>query len=211
MKRTLVVVMLSLVTAVFFGRAHADSFEDTIELFKNAGQSAAFFDNSYAYAVFPTVGKGGLGVGAARGTGRVFRQGKYVGDVSMTQLSVGAQVGAQAFSQIIFIQDERAFHEFTSGGFEFDAGVSAVAITAGVSARAGTSGANAGASGGSRNAVTAGDFHKGLAVFTIVRGGAMYSANVAGQKFRYTPLSSQQAAAPESAPENAQEKEAESR
>lgn len=196
MKRTLIVVLI-LIAPLWMLRAHADAYDDTIELFKNAGQSAGFFDSSYGYAVFPTVGKGGLVVGAARGAGRVFRQGKHVGDVTMTQVSVGAQVGGQAFSQIIFMQDERAFKEFTSGGFEFGAGVSAVAITAGVSARAGTTGANAGASGGSRNAVTAGDYHRGLAVFTIARGGAMYEAAVAGQKFRYTPLPTQQATAPE--------------
>ncbi len=195
MKRTLIVA-LSLIASVWVLRAHADAYDDTIELFKNAGQSAAFFDNSFGYAVFPTVGKGGLVVGAARGTGRVFKKGKPVGEVTMTQVSVGAQLGGQAFSQIIFLQDQRAFDEFTSGGFEFGAGVSAVAITASVSARAGTTGSNAGASGGSRNAVTAGDYHKGLAVFTIAKGGAMYEASVAGQKFRYTPLSTQEAAAP---------------
>jgi lipid-binding SYLF domain-containing protein len=195
MKRALLIV-LSLITAAFATSAHADAYGDTIALFKESGQSASFFDNSYGYAVFPTIGKGGIGVGGARGTGRVFRQGKHVGDVTMTQLSIGAQLGGQAFSQIIFFQDQRAFDEFTSGNFEFDAGVSAVAITAAAGARAGTAGANAGASGGSRNAVTAGDYHKGLAIFTIVRGGAMYAVTVAGQKFRYTPLSTQSAKAP---------------
>jgi lipid-binding SYLF domain-containing protein len=195
MKRTLL-MLLSLIVAACAASAHADAYDDTIALFKDAGQSAGFFDNSSGYAVFPRVGKGGIGVGGARGTGRVFRQGKYVGDVTMTQVSVGAQLGAQAFSQIIFFQDQRAFDEFTSGSFEFDAGVSAVAITAAVGARAGTAGAHAGASGGSRNAVTAGDYHKGLAIFTIVKGGAMYAATVAGQKFRYTPLSTQTAEAP---------------
>ena len=63
--------------------AWADRYGDTIELFKNAGQSASFFDNSYGYAVFPTIGKGGLVVGGAHGNGRVYEQGKYVGDASL--------------------------------------------------------------------------------------------------------------------------------
>lgn len=195
MRRTLILVF-GLFMAVWMRPTHADAYQDTIELFKNAGESAAFFHDSYGYAVFPTVGKGGFVVGGARGTGRVFRHGKHVGDVTMTQLSVGAQAGGQAFSQIIFFQDKRAFDEFTSGTFEFGAGVSAVAITAGASARAGTNGAGAGASGGSRNAVTAGQYHKGIAVFTIVKGGAMVQAVVAGQKFSFTPLSTQRAEAP---------------
>ena len=78
--------------------ASADEYDDTIALFKNAGESAAFFSNSYAYAVFPTIGKGGFGVGAAHGNGRVFVKGKYVGDVVMNQVSVGLQAGGQAFT-----------------------------------------------------------------------------------------------------------------
>ena len=167
----------------------ADAYTDTIDLFKQAGQSATFFDKSYGYAVFPTIGKGGLIVGGAHGSGRVFVQGKHVGDTSMTQLSVGFQAGGQAYSQIIFFEDERAFREFTSGSFEFDAGVSAVAITAAASGSVGTTGRAGGASGGKRDAATAGGFHKGMAVFTIVKGGAMYEASVAGQKFKYKPLS----------------------
>jgi uncharacterized membrane protein len=97
------------------------------------GHEHQVFDNSYGYAVFPTIGKGGLGVGAAHGKGRVYAQGKYVGDTSMTQVSFGLQAGGQAYSQIIFFEDKRAFDEFTSGNFEFGAGVSAVAITAGAS------------------------------------------------------------------------------
>ena len=98
----------------------ADSYSDTIALFKNAGQSAAFFNKSYGFAVFPTIGKAGFGVGGAHGKGRVYRQGKHVGDTSMTQVSVGLQIGAQGYSQIIFFEDRRAFDEFTSGQFALD-------------------------------------------------------------------------------------------
>ena len=169
--------------------AYADSYSDTVDLFRNAGDSAGFFKTSYGYAVFPTIGKGGLVVGAAHGSGHVYAQGKYIGDTSMTQLSVGLQLGGQAYSQIIFFQDKRSLDEFTNGNFEFGADVSAVAITAAAGASAGTSGANAGASGGKKDATTAGSYYKGMAVFTIVKGGAMYQATVAGQKFSYTPRS----------------------
>jgi lipid-binding SYLF domain-containing protein len=165
--------------------AFADSYTDTIGLFKNAGASAAFFKTSYGYAVFPTIGKGGLGIGAAHGTGHVYGQGKYVGDTSMTQLSIGLQAGGQAYSEIIFFEDQRAFDEFTSGNFSFSGNVSAVAITAGASASAGTEGSTAGASGGKKDATTAGQYQKGVAVFTIAKGGLMYEASVAGQKFSY--------------------------
>lgn len=165
--------------------ALADSYSDTIGLFKNAGASAAFFRSSYGYAVFPTIGKGGLVVGAAHGTGRVYQKGKYVGDTSMTQLSVGLQAGGQAYSEIIFFEDQRSFSEFTSGSFTFSGDVSAVAITAGASASAGTGGSTAGASGGKKDATTAGEYQEGVAVFTIAKGGLMYDASVSGQKFAY--------------------------
>ncbi len=172
----------------FCGVAVADRYADTVELFKNAGESATFFGNCYGYAVFPTIGKGGLVVGGAHGKGRVFEKGKYIGDTSMTQLSVGFQAGGQAYSQIIFFEDKRALQEFTGGNFEFEAGVSAVAITAAAGGQAGTTGASAGASGGKRDATTVGSsYYKGMAVFTIVKGGAMYQATVAGQKFTYQP------------------------
>ena len=167
--------------------AWADRYDDTVKLFKDAGQSARFFDDSYGYAVFPTIGKGGFIVGGAHGSGRVYRQGRYVGDTSMTQLSIGLQAGGQAYSQIVFFADQRAFDDFTAGDFEFEADVSAVAITAAASASASTSGTAAGASNGKNDATTAGSYYKGMAVFTIGKGGAMYQASVGGQKFSYTP------------------------
>lgn len=168
--------------------AWADKYQDTVELFKNAGQSADYFNKSYGYAVFPTVGKGGFIVGGAHGDGRVFRHGLHVGDTTLTQLNVGLQAGGQAYSQIIFFEDERAFKNFTSGDFQFGADVSAVAITAGASGTAGTGGVGAGASGGEKDAATAGGWHNGMAVFTIIKGGAMLQAAVGGQKFTYKPV-----------------------
>jgi lipid-binding SYLF domain-containing protein len=167
--------------------ASAGPYSDTLTLFKNAGQSAGFFQNCYGYAVFPTIGKGGFVVGGAHGNGHVYAHGKYMGDTSMTQVSVGFQAGGQAYSQIVFFEDQRAFDEFAKGDFEFGADVNAVAITAAAGASAGTNGASADASGGMKDARTAGKYYKGVAVFTIVKGGAMYQATVAGQKFSYTP------------------------
>lgn len=179
---------LMLVTALLLApmTASADEYSDTIAMFKKAGESAAFFDNSYAYLVFPNIGKGGLGIGAAHGSGRAYEQGKYVGNVKMNQVSVGLQAGGQAFSQIVFFEDKHAFEDFTRGEFEFDATVQAVAITSSATASAGSTGTSAGAAGGKNDAATAGKYRKGLAVFTVAKGGLMYQAAVAGQKFKFS-------------------------
>jgi lipid-binding SYLF domain-containing protein len=176
------------------GMAHADNpptdkYADTIALFKHAGKGNQFFRRSYAYAVFPTVGEAGFIVGAALGTGRVYVHDRPVGESEMIQVSGGFQAGAKAFSQMIFFEDKRALDEFESGSFEFKAGVSAVVVTAGAEASAGTTGVDAGASGGEKDARTADlGYQKGVAVFVIVKGGLMYTATVAGQKFSYKPL-----------------------
>lgn len=163
----------------------ADDYQDTIEVFKEAGESSDFFEKSYGYAVFPTIGKGGVGIGGAYGEGRVYADGEYVGDSTMTQVTIGFQLGGQAYSQIIFFEDKRAFDEFTSGNFEFGAQAGAVAITAGAQASASTAGSSAGASGGKHDAKTVGQYHKGMAVFTVAKGGLMYEASIGGQKFSY--------------------------
>ncbi len=170
------------------GSAQADSYSDTITLFKNAGDSAGYFSRSYAYAVFPTVGEGGFILGAALGKGRVYVEGRYVGNTTMTQVSAGFQAGGKAYSQIIFFEDKRSLDEFESGSFEFSAVASAVAVTAGANASVGTTGATAGASGGEKDATTdSGGYQKGVLVFTIAKGGLMYAAAIAGQKFSYEP------------------------
>ncbi len=165
----------------------ADAYGDAVSLFRNAGASSALFGNCYGYAIFPTIGKGAFMVGGAHGSGRVFVHGRPVGDTSMNQLSVGFQAGGQAYSEIIFFENREAFERFSRGDFAFGADVGAVALTAAAGTSLGTEGANAHASADSRDAVTAGRYYKGLAVFTIVKGGAMYQAAVAGQKFSYTP------------------------
>jgi lipid-binding SYLF domain-containing protein len=193
-KYTIQASLLALLMTLTAITARADdndetSYRDTIKVFENAGESGSFFAKSYGYAVFPTIGKGGIGIGGAYGKGRVYAEGNYVGDTSMTQVTIGFQFGGQAYSQIIFFEDKRAFDEFTTGEFAFGAQATAVAITAGASASASTSGTSAGASGGKNDATTttAGTgFHKGMAVFTVAKGGLMYEASIGGQKFSYT-------------------------
>lgn len=181
------VLILAVLAALPLAPAWADEYANTIAVFRKAGESATFFGNSHGYAVFPTIGKGGIVIGAAHGKGRVYREGQYVGNTSMTQVTVGAQFGGQAYSEIIFFKDKRAFDDFTGGNFEFGAQASAVAITASASARGGTTGSSAAASGTQRHAKTAAEYHKGMAVFTVAKGGFMYEASVGGQKFTYEP------------------------
>jgi lipid-binding SYLF domain-containing protein len=168
--------------------AQADKYSEAMEVFKNAGESGNYFQTAHGFALFPTIGKGGMGIGGAHGSGKVYRQGTPIGDTKMTQLTVGLQLGGQAYSQIIFFENEAALQQFTSGNFEFGAQATAVAITAGASAEASTGGgAAAGASGGKHDATTtSGGYRKGMAVFTVAKGGLMYEAAIGGQKFSYT-------------------------
>ena len=178
----LVLLLLSFPSA----SALADDYADTIKNFRGAKESAGFFNKSYGYAVFPTIGKGGFVIGGAHGKGRVYAKGAHVGDTAMTQLTVGAQLGGQAYSQIIFFEHKRAFDEFTSGNFEFSAQAAAVAATAGASVQAGTTGASATASGTRDHAKhRAARYYDGMAVFTVAKGGLMYEATIGGQKFTY--------------------------
>lgn len=166
----------------------ADSYTKSIDVFKKSEKVRPFFENAYGYAVFPTVGKGGFGIGGAYGEGQVYRNGKVTGETSLVKISVGFQLGGQAFSQAIFFQDQRAYDEFTSGNFEFDAAASAVVITAGAQAKVGTDGTAAGASAGPATGTHAETtYRKGMAVFVHIKGGLMYELAVGGQKFGFTP------------------------
>jgi lipid-binding SYLF domain-containing protein len=165
--------------------AWADDYQKTIQRFRKAEESGRFFANAHGYAVFPTIGKGGIGVGGAYGRGRVYQQGRHIGDTSMTQLSIGFQLGGQGFSQIIFFENADALKKFTSANFEFGAEASAVVITVAAGAKAGTAGATAGASVEQGKAKMVGVYNNGMAVFTIPKGGLMYEATIAGQKFTY--------------------------
>jgi lipid-binding SYLF domain-containing protein len=187
MKRLFSIVAMVAI-ALAASSARADEYQDTINIFRKAVESSTFFDKAYGYAVFPTIGKAGVGVGGAFGKGRVYEKGKYIGDTSMTQVTVGWQLGGEGFSQIIFFEDKRALDEFKKGNFEFGAEASAVAITAAAGAQATTTGSTAGVSGGKNDAKAVGKYHKGTAIFTVAKGGLMYQATVGGQKFSYKAL-----------------------
>ncbi len=141
---------------------------ETIAAFKKKdAKLQAFFDKAYGYAVFPTVGKGAMGIGGAHGKGTVFQGGKAIGSTSLTQVTIGFQLGGQAYSEIIFFKDKRTLDNFKAGNFELGAQASAVAATAGAAANA--------------------DYEKGVAIFTMAKGGLMYEASVGGQKFSFDP------------------------
>ena len=123
-----------------------------------------FLDAAAGYVVLPNVGKGGFGIGGARGTGLLWVDGEAIAEVTMTQLTIGFQAGGQAYTEFIFFEDEKTLNEFKEGNFEFSATASAVAIKAGISTDAA--------------------FESGMAVFTQTKGGLMYEASVGGQKFR---------------------------
>lgn len=169
--------------------AEAEDYSSTIELFRNSPVVASYFDNSYGYAVFPTIGKAGLVIGGSYGTGQVYQGGKVTGKTSVIEGSIGYQAGGKAFSEIIFFQDKRAYDAFISGNFEFDATAQATIITAGAQATAGTGGVSAGATAGPRTGVQA-DVHyvNGMATFIHTLGGLMYELSIGGQKFTFTPL-----------------------
>lgn len=166
--------------------AMADKYTNTIETFKKSEATQPFFKSAYGFAIFPTVGKAGIGLGGAYGKGQVYREGKVTGETSLMKASIGLQLGGQAFSEIIFFEDERAYTDYTSGNFEFDASASAVAITAGMQAKVGTEGTSAGASAGPATGTQAKtSYRKGMAIFIHTKGGLMYEASIGGQKFSF--------------------------
>ena len=176
-------LFLSILLLAFTTPAIAATYKETIELFNKSEAVQPFFKNSYGYAVFPIIGKGGLFIGGAFGKGQVYKNGTVTGETSLIKASIGFQLGGQAFSEIIFFNDK-----FTSGSFEFDATASAVVITAGVRGSAGTTGSTAGASAGPATGAQANSsYYGGMATFVHIKGGLMYEAAIGGQKFSFKP------------------------
>jgi lipid-binding SYLF domain-containing protein len=128
-----------------------------------------FFDTAAGYAVFPSVGKGAIGVGGAYGRGELFEGGKPVGYCTLTQASIGLALGGQKYTELIFFETKPALDRFKSGNFAFAAQASAVALKSGTSANA--------------------KYSEGVAVFTMGEEGLMYEASIGGQKFNYQPMS----------------------
>ncbi|MGI2170042.1 YSC84-related protein [Shewanella sp. MF05960] len=165
--------------------ANDNTYVEAENNFKKATETQHFFNSAYGYAIFPTVAKGGIGIGAAYGNGRVYQAGSHMGDSTLTQLSIGFQLGGQAYSEIIFFKDAKAYNEFTSGSFEFSAQASAVAINLGASAQVGTTGNSAGAGQAGSNHNAAAKYINGMAIFTAAKGGLMFEAALAGQSFTF--------------------------
>ena len=188
MKTNLILVMLMFLTFPLTP-ATADDYTDTIELFIKSDAVKPFFNEAYGYAVFPLIGKGAIILGGAYGAGRVYRQGDISGTATLFKVNFGFQLGGQAFREIIFFQDKRAYDEFTSEGFEFDGSLSAVVITLGAQAQAGTQGNTAGASvGPATGAQAETSYTKGMAVFVHTIGGLMYEVSIGGQRFSFMPI-----------------------
>ena len=138
---------------------------EALTKFKKISALKPYFKKAKGYAVFPNVSKAGIGIGGARGRGEVFEKDEVIGSTSVTQLSIGLQLGGQAFSQIIFFKDKKDLERFTQGNFEFGASASAALITEGANASA--------------------DYSDGVAVLTFSKGGLMYEASIGGQKFTF--------------------------
>jgi len=125
------------------------------------------FKSAYAYVVFPNLEKGGVILAAGGGYGQVFERGKAIGTAKVTQVTVGATVGAQNYSEVIFFQDKAALDRFRANKLEFDANASAVVSKSGASSSA--------------------DYRNGVVVFTMAKEGVMVEAAIGGQKFEFTP------------------------
>ena len=148
--------------------AIADSQTALIRFVERDPGLQTWIDNAEGYAVYPSVGKGGLGIGGAYGTGIVFQRRQPIGRTSLTQASIGAQIGAQNFAQVVFFRDDIALRNFQRGNYEFSAQATAVAVNAGAAAST--------------------SYDGGVAVFILAKGGLMAEASVGGQKLTYEPL-----------------------
>jgi len=129
---------------------------------------ARVFAQSAGYVVFPTVAKGGFGIGGARGKGYVFQHGQLIGSSTLTQLTIGFQAGGQAYSEVVLLKDQAALDNFKQGKLKLDAQASAVALTERVSADL--------------------PYRNGVAIVTMAEGGLMYEASVGGQKLSFHPI-----------------------
>jgi len=181
-------IFLAIIILMFSLSVLADDNTKAVANFKKSPQVKKFFDNAYGYAIFPTIGKGGFGIGGSYGEGSVFKQGKKTGTTTMAQVTIGFQLGGQAFSEVIFFKNKASYDKFISGNFEFSAQASAVAINAGANAKTSTTGTSAGAATSPDKNQQEGIYQNGMATFTYIKGGLMYEAALGGQKFSFEKL-----------------------
>jgi lipid-binding SYLF domain-containing protein len=168
-KFSLIIIVLSVFSMASYSQKNdVGEANKTIQEFKEKDPGMdKFFSSATGYAVFPGIGKGGLGIGGAAGKGTLYKGGTAVADTKMSQISIGFQAGGQKYAEIIFFENSETYKDFVSGNFEFAAQVSAVALASGVSADAA--------------------YKNGLLVVTMPIGGLMYEASVGGQKFKVMP------------------------
>jgi lipid-binding SYLF domain-containing protein len=146
------------------------AIDETVAQLKSADPDIQrFFQNAYGYVVFPSVGKGGLLVGGAHGTGWVYEKGQLVGEAKLNQLAIGALAGGQSFSEVIFFRDPVSLNAFKAGKTELGAEVSAVVLK-------------------ERASTGTGYDPNGMAIFVLPKGGVMAEASVGGQKFSFEPM-----------------------
>jgi lipid-binding SYLF domain-containing protein len=152
------------------GRAdiRQDSDSAVVKAKANDPTMTKVFNDAHGSAVFPKIGKGAAGVGGAYGKGVLFQDGQIVGYCDVSQASIGLQLGAQTYTEIICFEDQKSFDRFKTGNFAFDAQATAVALKSGA-------GANA-------------KYSNGVAVFTMEETGLMFEAAIGGQKFGYQAL-----------------------
>ena len=187
MKLRILAIMTAFLTLAgtsAFAAATEAECRASYDKFKDLGNVPDLLADTYGFAVLPTIGKGGIGIGGAGGSGCVFAGDKHTGDISMGQITIGFQLGGQAYSQLILFQNKDTYNEFVEGNFEFGADATAVALTYGAQAGATTKGASASAG----DTAGVGDWKRGMAVYTIAKGGLMYEASIGGQKFKYKAL-----------------------
>jgi lipid-binding SYLF domain-containing protein len=138
--------------------------------FQQAGpKMQRLFNEAYGYAIFPSVGKGAIGIGGAEGRGQVFEKGALVGTAKLIQGTIGAQLGAQSYSEVVFFESEKALSEFKDGKTAISAALSAAVAADGAGAEA--------------------KYQHGVLVCTMQRSGLMFEASVGGQHFKFTELS----------------------
>jgi lipid-binding SYLF domain-containing protein len=184
--RTLAIsaILLMFAGTSAYAAATEEECRASYDKFKDLGDVPQMLAETYGFAVLPTIGKGGIGIGGAGGTGCVFKGQEHTGNISMGQVTVGFQLGGQAYSQLILFKNSDAYNDFVKGQFEFGADATAVALTYGAQAGATTKGASASAG----DTKGAGSWKRGMAVYTIAGGGLMYEASIGGQKFKFKPL-----------------------
>ena len=164
--------------------------KNAISQFRENPKISPYFNDSYAYIIYPSITKGGLIIGFGEGTGTIFREGLDVGEAKVTLFSLGAQLGAQTYSQIIFFKDQSAYKNFLAQGFIFSANASAAFITLGANAQAGTGGVSSSASAGDLAKNTSprmdGAYNNSIATFMLTKAGLMGQATLGGETFDFT-------------------------